>query len=135
MARHMKTVLPIIAGAICGYGAMVVLIALVQETWFGGIRWGVTPLGTLLVAGFFTMLAAAVGAVLATAIARSHRRVPALIMSLLVAIETTTLVVTGRVGGPLWFDVLAALSLVVAILIGAEVFLRHVASRHEPLAE
>jgi hypothetical protein len=128
---NMKDMLSIIAGVICGYAAMVVLITLVQETWFGGVGWGITPVGTLLVAGFFTMLAAAVGAVLATAIARSRRRLPALIMSVLVGIETTTLVLTGRVGGPLWFDVLAALSLVFAILVGAELFLRYVAPRHE----
>jgi hypothetical protein len=41
-----------------------------------------------------------------------------------VAIETTALIVTGKLPGPLWFDLAGALSLIVAILLGAELYLR-----------
>ena len=120
----MKKLLRTVAGVVCGYALMVVLITLVQEGWFGGVGWDKTPLGILTVAGFVTCVAAAVGAVVATAIARPTGRLAAGIMSCVVFIETTTLVVTGKVAGPLWFDLVAAASLIVAILIGAELFLR-----------
>jgi hypothetical protein len=120
----MKKLLRIAAAVVCGYAVMVVLITLVQETWFGGVAWGKTPLDILAVAGFFTALAAALGAATATAIARPSGRVPAFIMSGLVVVETTALLLTGKVAGPLWFDSVAAASLIVAILVGAEAFLR-----------
>jgi len=113
-----------VAGVICGYILMVVLITLVQETWFGGVAWGRTPIGTLTIAGFITSVAAAVGSIAATAISRPTGRLAALIMSCVVVVETTVLVLTGKVTGPLWFDVVAAVSLIVAILLGAELFLR-----------
>jgi hypothetical protein len=120
----MKILLRTIAGVVLGYGSMVVLITLVQETWFGGVARGETPFATLLAAGLLTCVAALIGAVAATAIARPGGRAAAVIMCCLVAIETTVLVVTGRVGGPLWFDIAAAASLILAILLGAELVLR-----------
>lgn len=119
-----KKVLRTVVGVVCGYVLMGGLITLVQEAWFGGVGWSKTPLGMLAIAGFFTCVAAAIGAVAATAIARPTGRVAAAIMSCLVVIETTTLIVTGEVTGPLWFDLLSAASLIVAILLGAELFLR-----------
>ena len=120
----MKKLPRTVVGVVCGYALMVVLITLVQENWFGGVGWDKTPVGTLAIAGFFTCVAAAVGAIVATAIARPIGLLAAAIMSCVVVIETTTLVATGRVAGPLWFDILAAASLIAAILLGAELFLR-----------
>ena len=120
----MRKLLRTVAGVVCGYALMVGLITFVQEGWFGGVGWGKTPFGVLATGGFFTCVAAAIGAVTATAIARPTGRVAAAIMSCLVVIETTALIVTGKVAGPLWFDFLAAASLIVAILVGAELFLR-----------
>ena len=131
----MKKLLRTVAGVVCGYGVMVVLITLVQETWFGGVGWGKTPLGALAIAGFFTFVAAAVGSVAATAIARLTGRVAAAILCCLVVVETTTLIVTGTVTGPLWFDVLAGASLIVAIVLGAELFLRFTGSARRQSAE
>jgi len=59
------TMLRTVLAVVVGYGVMVVLITLVQETWFGGIGWGRTPPGILLVAGLLTMLAASVGSLAA----------------------------------------------------------------------
>ncbi len=120
----MKKIPRTAAGVVCGYLVMAGLITLVQETWFGGVQWGKTPLGALTIAGFFTCVAAALGAVTATAITRPTGRVAAMIMSGLVVIEMTGLTVTGKLAGPLWFDYLAAASLIVAIVLGAELFLR-----------
>ena len=113
-----KTILLTIFAVIAGYALMVGLITLVQEVWFGGVGWGTTPFGKLAVAGLFTMLAAFVGAAVATAIRHGQSFVPAIIMSCLVALETTALVVTEKVSGPLWFDALSAVLLILAIMAG-----------------
>ena len=128
----MKKLLLVIAGVVCGYALMAALITLVQEGWFGGVGWDKTPPGTLAIAGFFTCVAAAIGAVTATAIARPMGRLAAGTMSCLVATETTALIITGKVAGPLWFDLLAAASLIVAILLGAELFLRFTGTAPDP---
>ncbi|MEE9534428.1 MAG: hypothetical protein V3W06_08405, partial [Acidimicrobiia bacterium] len=46
------------------------------------------------------------------------------VMAGLVVVETTVLLSTGGLSGPLWFDLLAALSLVIGILLGAALFSR-----------
>lgn len=126
----MITGLRTIAGVVCGYALMVVLITLVQETWLGGVRWGDSTLGVLAVAGLFTCVSAVVGAAVATVIARPAGRLAGGIMALLVVLETTALLVTGQAAGPFWFDALAALSLIAAILAGAEGVLRFLRSEH-----
>ena len=120
----MKKALRTTAAIVVGYAAMVILITLVQETWLGGVGWHESSLHILALAGFLTMVSAAVGAVTATAIARPSGRIPAFVMSSLIVLETTALVLTGKASGPLWFDLLAASSLIIAILFGAELFLR-----------
>lgn len=111
-------------GIVVGYAVMVILITLVQEAWFGGVSLGKSSVGVLVAAGLLTALAAAVGSVTATAIARPLGRIAAVVMACVVILETIVLVTTGRVSGPLWFDLMGAVSLIVSILVGAEVFLR-----------
>lgn len=131
----MKNALRVVAGVVCGYAVMVVLITLVQETWFGGVGWNKSPFGVLAAAGFFTSVAAGVGAVLATSIARPSGRLAAAIMASLVVVETSVLFATGKVSGPLWFDLAAAASLVVAIMVGAELYLRWIGTTGRQSAE
>ena len=113
-----------VAGIVTGYAVMVVLITLVQEWWFGGVQFGRSSLTVLVVAGVLTSLAAAVGGTLATLISRPTGRAAAIAMCCIVAVETTVLVATGRIAGPLWFDLAGAGSLVVAILAAAELLVR-----------
>ena len=131
MIRVLRTAVAVV----CGYVLMALLITLVQEGWFGGVGWGETPIGELLIAGILTSGAAAIGAVAGTAIARVSGRWVAGVMSSLVVIETTTLIATGEVAGPLWFDVLGGASLIIAILFGAEVFLRLTGATRRQIAE
>lgn len=109
----------IAAGFVTGYVVMVLLITLVQEVIFGGVGYYESPAAELIGAGLLTVGCAVVGGWTAAAIAGHRPWLVAAIMSLLVATETTALVVTGKVGGPLWFDVLAALSLMAGLFAGA----------------
>lgn len=109
---------------VVGYAVMVILITLVQETWFGGVGYYESSWGELGVAGFFTSLSAVAGAFVGTLVMGGASRVVATVMTLLVVTETTLLTIGGDLDGPLWFDVLAAGGLVVGIWIGAEAALR-----------
>lgn len=113
-----------VIGVIIGYAAMVVLITLVQESWFHGVDFYESSNVELAVAGLFTCLSAAVGGAVGTAVAGATTRFVAWILSAAVGAETTTLILTGGVTGPLWFDVMAGGSLVVGIFAGAILFLR-----------
>lgn len=119
----MIAILRTIAGLVLGYALMVVLITLVQETWFGGVSYGTTPPVHLALAGLLTCVAGGLGGAAAAAIGGSVR-IPAALMAGMVVVETTVLTVTGRLSGPFWFDVVSAGSLIIAILAGAEVYLR-----------
>ncbi|HEX5708147.1 MAG TPA: hypothetical protein VFX96_12670 [Pyrinomonadaceae bacterium] len=108
-----------VAAVMVGYVTMVVLITLVQETLFGGVSLQKSSPGVLVAAGAGTFLAAVVGGAVAGLIAPARPQLHALAMCVMVVIETSYLVATGRVGGPLWFDLMAAGSLVVGIILGA----------------
>jgi hypothetical protein len=128
----MMKIIRTIFGIVIGYAIMVVLITLVQETWFGGVSPGRSSVAVLSAAGVLTAVAAVIGSVAATVIAWPLGRVAALTMACVVVIETSVLVITGRVPGPLWFDLIAAGSLIVSILAGAELWLRIATWRRTP---
>ncbi len=111
-------------GVVAGYAVMVVLITLVQETWFGGVDFYESSKVELGVAGLFTCLSAVVGGAVGTAVAGVTTRLVAWILSAFVSVETTTLIVSGEAGGPLWFDIMAGGSLIVGIFAGVILFLR-----------
>ncbi|MCH8873450.1 hypothetical protein IH824_11885 [candidate division KSB1 bacterium] len=98
---------------------MAALITLVQEVWFGGVGFYKSSLVVLMVAGFFTFLSAVAGGLVAALIAKSHSRIHALVMCILIVAEAIALIVTGGSADPFWFDILASSSLIIGILLGA----------------
>jgi hypothetical protein len=88
----------------------------------------------LLTAGLLTSIAGGIGAIAASVIARPMGRVAAMIMACAVVIETTALTLTGRLSGPLWFDLVAAGTLIASILLGAELWLRVRSENRRPHA-
>jgi len=118
----MKTLLNLlrsISAVVIGYLVMAALITLVQEVWFGGVGFYKSSLVVLMVAGFFTFLSAVAGGLVASLIAKSHGKIHALVMCLLIVVETIQLIVTGGSSDPLWFDILASGSLIIGIMLGA----------------
>lgn len=108
-----------VLAVVVGYAVMVVLITLVQEVLFGGVSYHGSSLGELAIAGPLTVLSAVAGGFVAAAVAGRAPLGHALAMGVLVAVEMTALLATGKLDGPLWFDFGAAGSLVVGLLAGA----------------
>jgi type II secretory pathway pseudopilin PulG len=112
----LKTTRSLLA-VVIGYAVMGFLITLVQESWFGGVSFSRSALAVLAISGFLTFLSAVAGGFLAAWIAGHHELWHAAAMCLLVSVEATWLITTGRTHDPLWFDT-AAGSLLAGILIG-----------------
>ena len=119
--RNTFMVLRTVAGVVFGYWVLAMLITLAFERGLGGVSYSKSSLGVLVLAGFCGFASAVIGGAAAVWISGIRAWVPALIMSVLVVIETTWLLSTGRAEGPVWFDALGALSLIAGIQLGAAI--------------
>ena len=117
MNKNRKTRLIIMLAVISGYVSMGFLITVVQEWIFGGVSYNKSSLIVLAVAGFGTFLSAIMGGWLAYFINSYSTKLSNMIMCGMVIVETTWILNTFKADSPIWFDVLAALSLIIGILI------------------
>ncbi len=107
-----------------GYATMFLLILAAQEGLFGGVSYRTTPLPQLLLAGVLTNIGAVAGGAVAARIYGKQWFLPALCLCGLVVLETSYMILSNKLDGPVWFDVLAAASLLVGLLLGAYVLQR-----------
>ena len=112
--KFVKTLLAVILG----YAVMIILITIVQEGWLGRITWAGSSFSILIVAGVFTFLAAVAAGMAATVIAGKGSKLPAILISGIVTIETALVIITGRGDGPILFDFYGAANHIVGLLTG-----------------
>ena len=118
MNTTIKNIAIIIIATCIGYAAMGLLITAVQEWLFHGINYYKSSLFELIIAGLGTFLSAIAAGWIAYKINSSRTKASNYIMCVLVLFVTAWLITTKKADNPLWFDALAALSLIVGILIG-----------------
>lgn len=107
-----------VAAIVTGYAVMVAGAWLGQESVFPGTEYS-SPLLELLTVGVLTSVLAGTGGAVTAILAPSRPYLHLLPMAVLISIETIALYVTGRVTGPLWFELLAGASLIAGIVVGA----------------
>jgi hypothetical protein len=112
-----------IAAIVIGYAVMVAGAWLGQESVFPGTEYG-SPVLELLTVGIMTSVLAGMGGAVTAILAPSRPYLHLLPMAVLISIETVSLYITGRVTGPLWFELLAGTSLIAGTVIGAWVALQ-----------
>ena len=112
-----------IAAVAIGYAVMIAGAWFGQESVFPGTEYG-SPVLELLTVGVLTSVLAGMGGVVTAILAPSRPYLHLLPMAVLISIETVLLYVTGRVTGPLWFELLAGASLIAGTVIGAWVALQ-----------
>ncbi len=117
MNTQLKKTILIIIATLVGYISMGLLITAVQEWTFKGVSYYKSSTIVLGVAGFGTFLSAVAGGWIAFRINSYKTRISNYIMCLLVVCETTWLITTKKPDNPIWFDVLAASSLIVGIIL------------------
>jgi hypothetical protein len=113
---------PLVAGtvaALVGYLVLALTSALVQGVWLGGVSYTRSSTRVLVLAGIFTPVCGFLAGLVVAKIGQRAATGAALVLVLLIALETTYLFVTERVDGPLWFEAGAGVALAVAVLLGA----------------
>jgi hypothetical protein len=111
-----------VAAILIGYAVMVAGAWLGQEAVFPGTDYG-SPVLELLTVGVLTATLAGTGGAVTAILAPSRPFLHLLPMAVLISIETISLYVTGRVTGPLWFELLAGASLIGGTVVGVWVAL------------
>jgi hypothetical protein len=107
-----------LGGVIIGEIALVLLTAFVQEVLFNGISYTSSQMKDVLIGGTGTFIAAIIAGVIAAWIGGKSNALPAVIISLIITAEMTYLITSDKTNDPIWFDILAGLSLIVGIWIG-----------------
>jgi hypothetical protein len=112
---------PLVAGTVAvlvGYLVLALTSALVQGVWLGGVSYSRSSTRVLVLAGIFTPACGLLAGLVVAKIGQRAATRAALVLVLLIALETTYLFVTGRVDGPLWFEAGAGVALAVAVFLG-----------------
>ncbi len=112
------TVVRYLLGFVLGYAAMIVLLFVAQNLFFGGISYYRSPSSHLVIGGILSVFAAVAGGVVAALVSSAPRFLAGSVISFLVVIETVYMTSAGRMEGPLWFDYAASFSLVIGIFAG-----------------
>lgn len=111
-------ILRTIAAALVGEIALVLTTTFAQEILFNGISYTHSSNFDLVWGGIATFIAAIISGWLATYIGGNKNIWPSCIISIIIMIEMSYLILSHRTHDPLWFDILAGLSLIIGIWIG-----------------
>ena len=113
-SKILKTIVAIVIGEI----ALVLLTTLAQEVLFDGISYTQSSQKDLILGGIATFLAAVLAGWVAALIGGKNNWWPHLFISVIITIEMTYLISKGLTKDPIWFDVLAGLSLIFGVWLG-----------------
>lgn len=113
-----RRILCILLATIVGELILIVLTTLAQEVLFNGIDYDTSSLSDIFFGGLTTFLAAVLAGMTAALIVRGRTLLPHLFISLLILLEMVYLVTSGLLSGPLWFDTLSGLGLIIGVWTG-----------------
>ena len=112
--KALKTFIAIVLGE----AVLALLTTVAQEVFFDGISLTHSPLPELIIGGTLTVLAAVIAGVATSWVAGPKNWLPSLVISVLIIAESVYLVNSGKTIDPVWFDSLAAASLIAGIWAG-----------------
>ncbi|MDH3246848.1 MAG: hypothetical protein OEM26_19660 [Saprospiraceae bacterium] len=118
ISAGIKKAMWILGSIVVGELALAVLTTIAQEVIFDGIGYNESPFWELLVGGILTVLAAIGAGWIARKIIRKRRLIIPLGIAVLILIESYYLVFIRGSDQPLWFEMLAVLSLIFGIWFG-----------------
>ena len=113
-----KKAVMIILAVVLGEITLILLTTVAQEIMFDGIDYYSSPLSDIFFGGLATFLAAVLAGMAAAVLVKGTSRAPHLIISLIILLETIYLLASGILNGPLWFDLLSAIALIVGVWAG-----------------
>lgn len=105
--------------AIClGEAILVLGTTLIQEILLGGISYYTSSGPALFSAGIGSFFVACLAGFVAFGVMKRKTEVPIAVLSMLVIIETFWLINSGHTSGPIWFDLMASISLIIGFWVG-----------------
>ncbi len=114
----MKKTSIIILAAVLGEITLILLTTLAQEVLFDGIDYYASSMSEIVFGGMATFMAAVLAGMVAAVPVKAMSRIPQLIISIIIVLETTYLMASGSLNGPGWFDLLASGSLIIGVWAG-----------------
>lgn len=108
----------IFLAVVLGEISLILLTTIAQEVMFDGIDYYTSPLSDIFFGGLATFFASVLAGLVASLPVHCKSVLPHIILSCLILLETTVLLITGVLSGPLWFDILSGLSLIPGIWVG-----------------
>jgi hypothetical protein len=108
----------IILAAVLGELALILLTTIAQEVLFNGIDYNTSSLFEIFFGGLATFIAAILAGLLTSYIVKGSTMTPHWIISAFIVAEMTYLIASEVLTGPIWFEILSGLSLIVGVLAG-----------------
>ena len=116
MNETIRKIALIALAVVAGYAVMILGLLLTQDLSLGRVEFGITPMWKIPLVGIGALASAALGGWVAFLISKSKKLIPQIIMAGLTVVETTALLMEGALTNPLWFELLAELTLIVGII-------------------
>ncbi|WP_036381763.1 hypothetical protein [Muricauda sp. MAR_2010_75] len=113
-----KNIFRIVLAIIGGEIALIIFATIAQEVLFDGISYNSSPISEIALGGLATFIAAILAGIVARLIIRNKINTVPWGITVLVTVEMTYLILTGKTGDPIWFDILAGASLIIGIWLG-----------------
>ena len=113
-----KQIAFMILAAVLGEITLILLTTVAQELLFRGIDYYTSPITDIIFGGLATFLAAVLAGLVAALIVKGRSFIPHILISIIIAIETGYLIISGALGGPIWFDIGSGLALILGIWTG-----------------
>lgn len=117
-----KNIFKVVLAAVVGEAVLVLLTTVAQEVIVDGVNLETSSTLDLFLGGGATLLAGIITGLIISLISGKTVKLPHIIISLLIGIETTYLIVSNKVSGPIWFDIVSGLALIGSIWIGYILF-------------
>ncbi len=110
-------IIRIIVAILVGEILLVLLTTIAQEVLVDGVYIEHSSVSDLIIGGIATLLAGAISGYVAGYISVKSK-IPFIVISLLITLETIYLITANKTEGPTWFDVISALALIFSVCFG-----------------
>lgn len=110
-------IIRIIVAILVGEILLVLLATIAQEVLVDGVYIEHSSVSDLIIGGIATLLAGAISGYVAGYISVKSK-IPFIVISLLITLETIYLITANKTKGPTWFDVISALALIFSVCFG-----------------
>jgi len=114
----MNSIVKIILATVVGEIILIILTTVAQEVLVDGVSLNTSSNPDLIIGGIATLVAGAIAGAVATLIVGNNDKLPVLIICILIVVESTYLIASGKVSSPIWFDILSAIALIASVSIG-----------------